>query len=71
MNSLGLPKMFDSPKKEAASSSCQALVKAEPESSRAARGSRLGKAICFCGQSKKARQQGASERGAFDGDDGA
>ena len=25
--------MFDSPKKEAASSSCQALVKAEPESS--------------------------------------
>ena len=33
LNSLGLPKMFDSPKKEAASSSCQALVKAEPESS--------------------------------------
>ena len=33
LNSLGLPKMFDSPKKEAASSSCKALVKAEPESS--------------------------------------
>ena len=33
LNNLGLPKMFDSPKKEAASSSCQALVKAEPESS--------------------------------------